>query len=33
MPRFSQSLFESISNFGRISPTEGRRQALQQQTP
>jgi hypothetical protein len=32
MPRFSESLFESIRNFGRMSPTEGRRQALQQPT-
>jgi len=33
MPRFSQSLFDSIRDFGRMSPTEGRRQALQQQSP
>jgi len=33
MPRFSQSLFDSIRDFGRMSPTEGRRQALQQESP
>ena len=32
MPRFSESLFESIRNFGRMSPTEGRRRALEQPT-
>ena len=29
MPRFSQSLFESIRDYGRMSPTEGRRQPMQ----
>jgi len=29
MPRFSQSLFESIKDYGRMSPTEGRRQPMQ----
>ena len=29
MPRFSESLFESIRDYGRMSPTEGRRQPMQ----
>jgi len=29
MAKFSESLFEGIRNFGRMSPTEGRRQAMQ----
>ena len=29
MAKFSESLFEGIRNFGKMSPTEGRRQAMQ----